>query len=76
MNLNLPDNVRKVLYVVLTLLAPILAYLQVKGVVGTAEITAYAAISAAITGMAALNTGSIPGPVDEPSEPSETHFEV
>lgn len=64
-NLNPPANVRSVLYVVIMLGGPIIAYLQIKHpeIIGTAELALWTALTSAVALMAGLNVAS--GPTDQ-----------
>lgn len=56
MQLNLPPKVRAAIYAVFTLTAPVVAYLNITGVIGSNEVALYTAVSTAVFGLAALNT--------------------
>lgn len=61
--LNPPANVRTILYVIIMLGGPIVAYLQIKhpDIIGTAEIALWTALVSAVTLMAGLNVSTAPG---------------
>lgn len=54
-DLNLPSKVRAALYVILMIGAPIVAYCQIKGFIGTAEVGLWTALTVAVAGLARLN---------------------
>lgn len=54
-DMKVPSNVRSALYIVLMLGAPIVAYLQVSGYIGTNEVALWTALTSAIALMARLN---------------------
>lgn len=60
--LNPPANVRTILYVIIMLGGPIVAYLQIKhpDIIGTAEIALWTALVSAVTLMAGLNVSTAP----------------
>lgn len=55
MKVNLPAKVRKALYVATVIGSPVVAYLATKGVIGDLEVTFWAALVTAISGLAAFN---------------------
>lgn len=55
MQINLPYKVRLVLYVLNILASPVVAYLLAKGVIGTLEMTLWAAEVTAVSALAAFN---------------------
>jgi hypothetical protein len=56
MNLNLPPAARKVAYTFTALGTPVVAYLQVKGLIGDAEAILWAAEVTVVSTLAAFNT--------------------
>lgn len=56
MNLNLPAKVRRALYAFTVLGTPVVAYLQVKGLIGDPEAVLWAAEVTVVSALAALNT--------------------
>lgn len=56
MNLNLPAKYRRLAYVVTALGTPVVAYLQVKGIIGDAETVLWAAEVTVVSALAGLNT--------------------
>lgn len=56
MNLNLPPKARKVAYALTALGTPVVAYLQVKGIIGDAEAVLWAAEVTVVSTLAAFNT--------------------
>lgn len=56
MNLNPPRRVRAALYVLTAVGTPVVAYLNVKGVLGDPELVLWAAEVTVVNGLAALNT--------------------
>lgn len=55
MNINPPRQLRIALYVLVMLGTPIVAYLQVKGIIGAPEIALWTALTSAVALMAGLN---------------------
>jgi hypothetical protein len=55
MNINLPSKVRAALYILVVLGSPVVGYLSVTEVLGTAEVALWSALTTAIAGLAALN---------------------
>lgn len=53
--LNVPSKVRAALYVLLMLGAPVVAYLQTEGHIGTSEVALWTALTSAIALLARLN---------------------
>lgn len=66
MNLNPPPWVRRVVYILCTLGAPIVIYLTAKGTIGPDEVTLWTGIAGAATLMAGLNVTPQPGGPDQP----------
>ena len=56
MQLNPPNRVRAVVYIVTAVLSPVMAYLLAKGYIGQLEMSLWAAEVSVATGLAALNT--------------------
>ena len=56
MTLNLPAKYRRLAYVVTALGTPVVAYLQVKGIIGDAETVLWAAEVTVVSALAGLNT--------------------
>jgi hypothetical protein len=56
MNLNLPPKARQVAYAFTALGTPVVAYLQVKGIIGDAEAVLWAAEVTVVSALAAYNT--------------------
>ena len=56
MSLNLPPKARKVAYALTALGTPLVAYLQVKGIIGDAEVVLWAAEVTVVSTLAAFNT--------------------
>ncbi|WP_418061800.1 hypothetical protein [Pimelobacter simplex] len=57
MKLSLPTKVRRALYVLTAAGTPIVAYLQVKGLVGEPEMVLWAAEVTVVSTIAGLHTG-------------------
>jgi hypothetical protein len=55
MNVNLPYKVRRALYVATIVGAPVVAYLQAKGIIGTVEVSLWLAEVTVISALAAFN---------------------
>lgn len=55
MNLNLPADVRKLLYVIITIGGPIVIYLTVSGRIGENEVALWTGLASAVALMAGLN---------------------
>lgn len=58
MNLNLPAKYRRLAYVVTALGTPVVAYLQVKGIIGDAETVLWAAEVTVVSALAGFNTNA------------------
>lgn len=58
MSVNLPANVRAIIYVILAVGSPIVLYLQVTNVIGENEVNLWLALSAAVGALAKFNTPS------------------
>ena len=58
MSLNLPPKARKVAYALTALGTPLVAYLQVKGIIGDAEAVLWAAEVTVVSALAAFNTSA------------------
>lgn len=58
MNLNPPRRIRAALYVLTAVGTPVVAYLNVKGILGDPEMVLWAAEVTVVNGLAALNTPS------------------
>lgn len=58
MNLNPPESVRKLLYVITGVGGPVVAYLLAKDLIGTVEVTLWSAEVAVVSAMAAFNVQS------------------
>ncbi|QSR25512.1 hypothetical protein CFH99_07730 [Nocardioides aromaticivorans] len=58
MTINLPAKARRVLYAVTALGTPVVAYLQVKGVIGDAETVLWAAEVTVVSALAGFNTNA------------------
>lgn len=56
MTLNPPRRVRAALYVLTAVGTPVVAYLNVKGILGDPEMVLWAAEVTVVNGLAALNT--------------------
>ena len=56
MSLNLPPKARKVAYALTALGTPLVAYLQVTGIIGDAEVVLWAAEVTVVSTLAAFNT--------------------
>lgn len=56
MSFNLPAKYRRLAYVVTALGTPVVAYLQVKGVIGDAETVLWAAEVTVVSALAGVNT--------------------
>lgn len=56
MNINLPPKARKAAYAFTALGTPVIAYLQVKGIIGDAEAILWAAEVTVVSTLAAFNT--------------------
>jgi hypothetical protein len=55
---NLPARVRRALYAATALGTPVVAYLQVKGVIGDAETVLWAAEVTVVSALAGFNTNA------------------
>lgn len=60
MNINPSPRVRKALYALTALGTPVVVYLQAKGLIGTTEVTLWAAEVMVISAMAGLNVNNTP----------------
>lgn len=58
MNLNIPAKARRTLYAVTALGTPVIAYLQVKGIIGDAETVLWAAEVTVVSALAGFNTNA------------------
>lgn len=58
MRVNLPSQVRVVLYVLTALGTPVIAYLLAKGIISELEVGLWSGLVTAVSGMAALNVSS------------------
>lgn len=58
MNINLPPKVRKVAYAFTALGTPVVAYLQIKGILGDAEAGLWAAEVTVVSILATFNTST------------------
>jgi hypothetical protein len=55
MQLNIPYKVRAILYIANAVGSPLMAYLLAKGIIGTLEVTLWAAEMTAVFALAGLN---------------------
>lgn len=55
MKLNLPSNIRKILYVITAIGTPIVSYLALKGTIGDLEVALWTAEVSVVSVMAAFN---------------------
>lgn len=58
MRVNLPSQVRVMLYVLTALGTPVIAYLLAKGIISELEVGLWSGLVTAVSGMAALNVSS------------------
>ena len=58
MTLNLPPKARKIAYAFTALGTPLVAYLQVKGIIGDPEVVLWAAEVTVVSTLAAFNTSA------------------
>lgn len=56
MKINLPARARRIAYAVTALGTPVVAYLQVKGIIGDAETVLWAAEVTVVSALAGFNT--------------------
>jgi hypothetical protein len=57
MSINLPENVRKAIYIISGITSPLVVYLAFKGLIGDGEIALYGSIMTFVSGLAAINVG-------------------
>ena len=55
MRLNLPSNIRKILYVITAIGTPIVSYFALKGTIGDLEVALWTAEVSVVSVMAAFN---------------------